>query len=88
MKDLLVQYLREICSSSMTLVAASELKESDAEELFDILQEYDLGDCMIFYLCKCPQFINRIKDDLQMKGYISPSFEDNVFRASYNLGYC
>lgn len=88
MKDLLIQYLREICSSSMTLAAASELKETDAEEIFNILQEYDLGDCMIFYICKCPQFINRIKDDLQMKGYISPSFEDNVFRASYNLGYC
>lgn len=88
MKELLVNYLREICSSSMTLTAASELKESDAEEIFNILQEYDLGDCMIFYICKCPQFINRIKDDLQMKGYISPSFEDLVFKVSYNLGYC
>ena len=83
----LISYLRSICSSDQTLRVASLLSEDNSIELLNILDYFDLGDCIIFYMCKNPNSINRIKYDLKTNGEISPSFEDLIFRSSASLGY-
>lgn len=88
MKEKMLQYLKEICSSDSVLRAAQNVSEKDAARLMAIFKDWDLNDCVIFYLCKTPNAINRIEQDLKLKGEISPSFEDLIFKASYKLGYC
>lgn len=88
MKEKMLRYLKDICSSDITLRAAQSVSEKDAERLMAIFEDWDLSDCVIFYLCKTPKFIERVEKDLKLKGEISPSFEDLIFKASYKLGYC
>ena len=88
MNEKLISYLKSICSSDLTIRAARGLDEKSSEKLLDIFDDFDLGDCVIFYLCKMPSIINRVENDLREKGYISPSLEDMIFKVSYKLGYC
>lgn len=88
MNEKLIAYLKSICSSDLTIRAAKELDEENSKKLLDIFEDFDLGDCTIFYMCKMPAIIDRISNDLKTKGYITPSLDDMIFKVSYKLGYC
>lgn len=88
MKEKLKKYLIDICSSSNTISATNLLTEEQAADLFTLLQDWDLGDAIVFYLCNKPELIPNVKRELGSKGIINSVFEKMVFIEVYKLGYC
>ena len=88
MKEKLKKYLIDICSSGNTVIAANKLTEEQAADLFNLLQDWDLGDAILFYLCNKPELIPNVKRELISRGIINSVFENMVFLEVYKLGYC
>ena len=88
MKEKLNTYLKDICSSSNVLKASDKLSEEQAAKLFNIVNEWSLGDAIIFYLCVKPEAIIHVKKDLDKNGCINPVFENMIYIEAQQLGYC
>ena len=88
MKEKLVQYLKEIHSSSNTIQAISGISEEHASQILEILDDVDLDDATLFYLGRCPYSIKIIKADIDQSGVIDSRRYDSIMKLCFQLGYC